>query len=155
MFSKASDPWPVIWHLLQDTKSQMLGKSDLIESDLIQGGHPIPRTTLNKLFPAVKITVLTKAIYRFDTICIKLQMLFLIELEQNILQCVWKYKTLWRAKTVLRKKSRSWQYQPPWLQIITQAIVIKTLVLPQKSKLGLSQLVSSSNKMAKVLEFQL
>ena len=63
---------------------------NLIESDLIQGGHHIPRTTLNKLFPAVKITVLAKAIYRFDTICIKLQMLFLIELEQNILQCVWK-----------------------------------------------------------------
>ena len=63
---------------------------NLIESDLIQGGHHIPRTTLNKPFPAVKITVLAKAIYRFDTICIKLQMLFLIELEQNILQCVWK-----------------------------------------------------------------
>ena len=71
-------------------------RSDLmnhIESDLIQGGHLIPRTTLNKLFPAVKITVLTKAIYRFDAICIKLQMVFLIELEQKILQCVWKYKT--------------------------------------------------------------
>ena len=71
----------------------MLGKSDLIESDLIQGGHPIPRTTLNKPFPAVKIIVLTKAIYRFDAICIELQMVFLIELEQKILQCVWKYKT--------------------------------------------------------------
>ena len=57
---------------------------NLIESDLIQGGHHIPRTTLNKLFPAVKITVLAKAIYRFDTICIKLQMLFLIELEQKV-----------------------------------------------------------------------
>ena len=67
---------------------------NLIESDLIQGGHHIPRTTLNKPFPAVKITVLAKAIYRFDTICIKLQMLFLLELEQNILQCVWKYKIL-------------------------------------------------------------
>ena len=38
---------------------------NLIQSDLIQGGHHIPRTTLNKTFPAVKITVLTKAIYRF------------------------------------------------------------------------------------------
>ena len=42
------------------------------ESDLIQGGHHIPRTTLNRPFPAVKITVLTKAIYRCDAICIKL-----------------------------------------------------------------------------------
>ena len=45
---------------------------NLIESDLIQGGHHTPRTTLNKPFPAVKITVLTKAIYRCDAICIKL-----------------------------------------------------------------------------------
>ena len=66
---------------------------NLIESDLIQGGHHTPRTTLNKPFPAVKIIVLTKAIYRFDAMCIKLQMVFLIELEQKILQCVWKYKT--------------------------------------------------------------
>ena len=80
-------------------------------------------------------------------------MVFLKELEQNILQCVWKYKTPWRAKTILRKKSRSWQDQAPWLQIITQAIVIKTLVLPQKSKLGLSQLVSSSIRWWKYWSF--
>ena len=95
------------------------------ESDLIQGSHHIPRTTLNKLFPAVEITILPKAIYRFNAVCIKLPMVFLIELEQKILQCVWKYKTPWRAKTILRKKSRSWQDQAPWLQSILQAIVIK------------------------------
>ena len=90
-----------------------------------QGGHHIPRTTLNKLFPAVKITILPKAIYRFDAISIKLPMVFFTELEQKILQCVWKYKTPWRAKTILRKKSRRWQDQAPWLQSILQAIVIK------------------------------
>ena len=31
----------------------------------------------------MKITILTKAIYIFDAICIKLQMAFLIELEQQ------------------------------------------------------------------------
>ena len=77
---------PQAWKIRSDLMN-------LVESDFIQGGHCIPRTTLNKPFPAVKITVLTKAIYRFDAICIKLQMVFLIELEQITLQCVWKYKT--------------------------------------------------------------
>ena len=109
---------------------------NLIKSDLIQCGHHIPRTTLNKPFPAVKLTVLTKVIYRFDAICIKLQMVFLTELEQKNLQCVCKYKTPWRSKTILRKKIRSWQDLAPWFQTTRPATVMKTLVLAQKKNIA-------------------
>ena len=51
----------------------------------------------------VKTTILLNSIYRLSVIPIRLPMTFFTELEQKILQFIWKHKRLLTAKAVLRK----------------------------------------------------